>query len=618
MSRDGNKMRRPRGPMGGHGMRGSGEKAKDFKGTMRRLVSYLAKYRLSIIIVLIFAIGSVTFSVIGPKILGKATTEIFNGLISKVSGNGTGIDFDAIKRILITLILLYVVSAVFSFIQGFIMSGISQKVAYNLRDELVKKINRLPMKYFDTRTHGEVLSRFTNDIDTLAQSLNQGLTQIITSVTTLVGVFIMMLSISVVMTFSALLVIPISLFIITFIIKRSQKYFKNQQEFLGQVNGQVEELYGGHVVVQAFNGEEDSIKEFNKINNKLYESAWKSQFLSSTMQPIMMFVGNLSYVVVSILGGYLVIKNKIEVGDIQSFIQYVRSFNQPISQMAQISNQLQSTAAAAERVFEFLNEEEEDITVENPVSIEGLQGKIDFEHVEFGYNEDRIIIKDFNANVKPGQKVALVGPTGAGKTTMIKLLMRYYDVNSGAILVDGHNIKDFNRGELREMFGMVLQDTWLFSGSIKENIRYGRLNASDEEVIEAAKAAHVHHFIKTLPDGYNMVLNEESSNISQGQKQLLTIARAILADPKILILDEATSSVDTRTELLIQKAMDNLMEGRTSFVIAHRLSTIKDADLILVINDGDIVEQGNHEELLAKGGFYANLYNSQFADKEAV
>ena len=618
MSRDGNKMRRPRGHMGGHGMRGSGEKAKDFKGTMRRLVSYLAKYRLSIIIVLIFAIGSVTFSVIGPKILGKATTEIFNGLVSKVSGNGTGIDFDAIKRVLITLILLYVVSAVFSFIQGFIMSGISQKVAYNLRDELVKKINRLPMKYFDTRTHGEVLSRFTNDIDTLAQSLNQSLTQIITSVTTLVGVFIMMLSISVVMTFSALLVIPISLFIITFIIKRSQKYFKNQQEFLGQVNGQVEELYGGHVVVQAFNGEEDSIKEFNKINNKLYESAWKSQFLSSTMQPIMMFVGNLSYVVVSILGGYLVIKNKIEVGDIQSFIQYVRSFNQPISQMAQISNQLQSTAAAAERVFEFLNEEEEDITVENPVSIEGLQGKIDFEHVEFGYNEDRIIIKDFNANVKPGQKVALVGPTGAGKTTMIKLLMRYYDVNSGAILVDGHNIKDFNRGELREMFGMVLQDTWLFSGSIKENIRYGRLNASDEEVIEAAKAAHVHHFIKTLPDGYNMVLNEESSNISQGQKQLLTIARAILADPKILILDEATSSVDTRTELLIQKAMDNLMEGRTSFVIAHRLSTIKDADLILVINDGDIVEQGNHEELLAKGGFYANLYNSQFADKEAV
>ena len=428
----------------------------------------------------------------------------------------------------------------------------------------------------------------------------------------------MMLSISVLMTISALVVIPISLFIISFVIKRSQKYFKSQQEYLGQVNGQVEELYGGHTVVQAFNGEEESIKEFNKVNNKLYDSAWKSQFLSSTMQPIMMFVGNLSYVVVSILGGYLVIKNKIEVGDIQSFIQYVRSFNQPISQMAQISNQLQSTAAAAERVFEFLNEEEEDVTVENPVSIKGLEGKIDFENVKFGYDKDRTIIKDFTAHVKPGQKVALVGPTGAGKSTMIKLLMRFYDVNSGAILVDGHNVKDFNRGELRELFGMVLQDTWLFSGSIKENIRYGRLNASDDEVINAAKAAHVHHFIKTLPDGYNMLLNEESSNISQGQKQLLTIARAILADPKILILDEATSSVDTRTELLIQKAMDNLMEGRTSFVIAHRLSTIKNADLILVINDGDIIEQGNHEELLAKDGFYANLYNSQFADKEAM
>ncbi|MCC3669780.1 ABC transporter ATP-binding protein/permease [Terrisporobacter mayombei] len=603
---------------GGHGMRGPAEKAKDFKGTMRTLISYLAKYKLSIIIVFIFAIGSVTFSVIGPKILGKATTEIFNGLVSKVSGEGTGIDFEVIKRILITLVILYVVSAIFSFIQGYVMSGISQKVAYNLRDELVKKINRLPMKYFDKKTHGEVLSRFTNDIDTLSMSLNQSLTQIITSITTLVGVLIMMLSISVLMTISALVVIPISLFIISFVIKRSQKYFKSQQEYLGQVNGQVEELYGGHTVVQAFNGEEESIKEFNKVNNKLYDSAWKSQFLSSTMQPIMMFVGNLSYVVVSILGGYLVIKNKIEVGDIQSFIQYVRSFNQPISQMAQISNQLQSTAAAAERVFEFLNEEEEDVTVENPVSIKGLEGKIDFENVKFGYDKDRTIIKDFTAHVKPGQKVALVGPTGAGKSTMIKLLMRFYDVNSGAILVDGHNVKDFNRGELRELFGMVLQDTWLFSGSIKENIRYGRLNASDDEVINAAKAAHVHHFIKTLPDGYNMLLNEESSNISQGQKQLLTIARAILADPKILILDEATSSVDTRTELLIQKAMDNLMEGRTSFVIAHRLSTIKNADLILVINDGDIIEQGNHEELLAKDGFYANLYNSQFADKEAM
>ena len=619
MSREGNRQGMPRGPMGGgRGMRGPAEKAKDFKGTMKTLASYLAKYKLSIIIVFIFAIGSVTFSVIGPKILGKATTEIFNGLVSKVSGSGKGIDFDAIKKILISLIILHVISTVFSFVQGFVMSGISQKVAYNLRDELVKKLNILPMKYFDTKTHGEVLSRFTNDIDTLAQSLNQSLTQIITSITTLVGVFIMMLSISVVMTFSALIVIPISLFLISFIIKRSQKFFKSQQEFLGQVNGQVEELYGGHTVVQAFNREEESIKEFNKINDKLYDSAWKSQFLSGTMQPLMMFVGNLSYVIVSILGGYLVIKNKIEVGDIQSFIQYVRSFNQPISQMAQISNQLQSTAAAAERVFEFLNEEEEDVTVENPISIEGLQGRIDFQNVRFGYDENRTIIKDFTAHVKPGQKVALVGPTGAGKSTMIKLLMRFYDVNSGAILVDGHNIKDFNRSELRELFGMVLQDTWLFSGSIKENIRYGRLDATDEEVIEASKAAHVHHFIKTLPDGYNMLLNEESSNISQGQKQLLTIARAILADPKILILDEATSSVDTRTELLIQKAMDNLMEGRTSFVIAHRLSTIRDADLILVINDGDIVEQGNHEELLAKNGFYANLYNSQFAEKEAM
>ncbi|WP_434797520.1 ABC transporter ATP-binding protein [Terrisporobacter vanillatitrophus] len=618
MSREGNRPRGPRGPMGGHAMGGPVEKAKDFKGTMRTLMSYLAEYKLSIIIVFIFAIGSVTFSVIGPKILGKATTEIFNGLVGKVSGEGTGIDFEAIKRILIALVILYIVSAVFSFVQGYVMSSISQKVAYNLRDELVKKINRLPMKYFDTKTHGEVLSRFTNDIDTLAMSLNQSLTQIITSVTTLVGVLIMMLTISVLMTVSALVVIPISLFIISFVIKKSQKYFKSQQEYLGHVNGQVEELYGGHTVVQAFNVEEESIKEFNKINNKLYDSAWRAQFLSSTMQPIMMFVGNLSYVVVSILGGYLVIKNRIEVGDIQSFIQYVRSFNQPIAQMAQISNQLQSTAAAAERVFEFLNEEEEDVTVENPVSIEGLEGRVDFENVKFGYDKDRTIIKDFTAHVKPGQKVALVGPTGAGKTTMIKLLMRFYDVNSGAILVDGHDVKDFNRGELRELFGMVLQDTWLFSGSIKENIRYGRLNASDDEVINAAKAAHVHHFIKTLPDGYNMLLNEESSNISQGQKQLLTIARAILADPKILILDEATSSVDTRTELLIQQAMDNLMEGRTSFVIAHRLSTIRNSDLILVINDGDIVEQGSHEELLAKDGFYANLYNSQFADKEAM
>ena len=608
-----------RGPMGGHGPMGMpGEKAKDFKGTMSTLLSYLSKYKISIFVVFIFAVGSVAFSVIGPKILGKATTEIFNGLVSKVSGDGTGIDFGAIKRILLTLLALYGVSTVFSFVQGFIMSGISQKLAYNLRDELSKKINRLPMKYFDTRTHGEVLSRFTNDIDTLAQSLNQSLTQVITSITTVIGVLIMMLSISIIMTVSALIVIPLSLIIISFVVKRSQKYFKYQQEYLGTVNGQVEELYGGHTVVKAFNGEEDSIKEFNKVNDKLYTSAWKSQFLSGIMQPVMMFVGNLSYVIVSILGGYLVIQGKIEVGDIQSFIQYVRNFNQPISQMAQISNQLQSTVAAAERVFEFLNEDEEDVTVENPVSIEGLQGKIDFEHVSFGYNEDRIIIKDFNAHVKPGQKVALVGPTGAGKTTIIKLLMRFYDVNAGEILLDGHNIKDFNRSELRQMFGMVLQDTWLFSGSIKDNIKYGKLDASDEEIIKAAKAAHVHHFIKTQSDGYNMVLNEESSNISQGQKQLLTIARAILANPKILILDEATSSVDTRTEVLIQQAMDNLMEGRTSFIIAHRLSTIKNADLILVINDGDIIEQGNHKELLAQNGFYANLYNSQFEDKEAI
>ncbi len=618
MSKEANRPTRPRGPMGGHRMRAAGEKAKDFKGTMSTLISYLAKYKISILVVFLFAIGSVTFSVIGPKVLGKATTEIFNGLIGKVSGESEGIDFEAIKNILITLIILYIVSAVFSFIQGYIMSGISQKVAYNLRDELIKKINKLPMKYFDKKTHGEVLSRFTNDIDTLAMSLNQSLTQIITSITTVIGVLIMMLSISLVMTLSALLVIPLSIILVSLIVKKSQKYFKGQQEHLGRVNGQVEELYGGHTIVKAFNGEEESIKEFNKINDDLYESSWRALFLTSTMQPLMMFVGNLSYVVVSILGGYLTIKNKIEVGDIQSFIQYVRSFNQPIAQMAQISNQLQSTAAAAERIFEFLNEEEEDIVVENPVNIEGLEGKIDFEHVNFGYDENKIIIKDFNAHVKPGQKIALVGPTGAGKTTMIKLLMRFYDVNSGSILIDDNNIKDFNRSELRELFGMVLQDTWLFSGSIKENIRYGRLDASDEDVIKAAKAAHADHFIQTLHDGYDMLLNEESSNISQGQKQLLTIARAILADPKILILDEATSSVDTRTEILIQKAMDNLMEGRTSFIIAHRLSTIKNADLILVINEGDIVEQGNHEELLQRDGFYANLYNSQFADKEAM
>ena len=606
------------GPMG-RGPKMVGEKAKDFKGTMKTLLGYLGKFKTSIILVFIFAIGSVSFSVVGPKILGKATTKIFEGLVAKVSGAaGAGIDFDSIGRILLTLIGLYILSAIFSFIQGFVMSGISQKIAYNLRNELSQKINRMPMKYFDSKTHGEVLSRITNDIDTLSQSLNQSMTQLITSVTTIIGVLVMMLSISWMMTGVTLLILPLSMILISFIIKRSQKYFKAQQEYLGHVNGQVEELYGGHNIVKVFNGEDEAIEKFNKLNDTLYQSAWKSQFLSGIMQPLMMFVGNLGYVVVAILGGWLAIRKTIEVGDIQSFIQYVRNFTQPLSQVAQVTNLLQSTAAAAERVFEFLDEEEEDQVVENAVKVDGLEGKIDFEHVRFGYNPNKIIIKDFTAHVKPGQKIAIVGPTGAGKTTIVKLLMRFYDVNSGAILIDNHNIKDFNRSELRQLFGMVLQDTWLFNGSIKDNIRYGKLDATDEQVIEAAKAAHVHHFIKTLPDGYDMILNEEASNVSQGQKQLLTIARAILADPKILILDEATSSVDTRTEVLIQKAMDNLMENRTSFIIAHRLSTIKNADLILVMNEGDIIEIGNHEKLLAQKGFYANLYNSQFEKDEAI
>lgn len=601
-----------RGPMGHmHGGMGTGEKAKDFKGTIKKLMAYLGNYKFAILFVIIFAIGSTVFTIVGPKILGDATTEIFKGLVGKVSG-GKGIDFDKIARILLTVMTLYAVSALFAYIQGFIMTGVSQKLTYRLRKEISEKINRMPMNYFDTKTHGEVLSRVTNDVDTLSQSLNQSATQVITSFTTIVGVLIMMLRISPLMTLVALLILPVSMTLISFIVKRSQKHFKNQQEYLGYVNGQVEEVYSGQNIVKAFNKEEDVIREFDETNEILYQSAWKSQFFSGMMMPIMQFVGNLGYVAVAILGGYLTIKDKIAVGDIQSFIQYVRNFTQPITQVAQVANLLQSTAAASERVFEFLEEEEEDQFAENPVSVEGLEGNVEFKNVHFGYNKDRIIINDFSAKVKQGQKIAIVGPTGAGKTTMIKLLMRFYDVNSGEILIDGHNLKDFNRGELRQMFGMVLQDTWLFHGSIKDNIRYGKLDATDEEIVEAAKAAHAHRFIQTLPNGYDMELNEEASNVSQGQKQLLTIARAILADPKILILDEATSSVDTRTEVRIQKAMDNLMRGRTSFIIAHRLSTIRDADLILVMKDGDIVEQGNHEELLLKNGFYAELYNSQF------
>lgn len=606
-----------RGPMGhGHGA-AMGEKANDFSGTMKQLMKYMSKYKIAIIAVLLFAIGSTVFSIVGPKILGKATTKIFEGLMAKVSGTG-GIDFSAIEKILLLLVCLYLVSALFSFVQGYIMSGISQKISYEMRNQISEKINRMPMKYFDTKTHGEILSRITNDIDTLGMSLNQSLTQLITSVTTMVGILIMMLSISWIMTLAALVIIPLSMFAVRKVVGRSQKYFKKQQRFLGHVNGLVEENYGGHQIVRVFNKEEEVTEEFNKLNDELYDSAWRSQFLSGMMQPLMAFIGNLGYVMVSILGGWLAIRKTIEVGDIQSFIQYVRNFTQPINQLAQVANQLQSTAAAAERVFEFLDEEEEDQTVINPADVNDIKGNIEFEHVNFGYKENKTIIHDFSVNVKKGQKIAIVGPTGAGKTTIVKLLMRFYDVNSGAIKIDGHDIRNFNRSELREAFGMVLQDTWLFNGTIKENIRYGKLDATDEEVVEAAKSANVHHFIKTLNDGYNMVLDEEASNVSQGQKQLLTIARAILADPKILILDEATSSVDTRTELLIQKAMDNLMEGRTSFIIAHRLSTIKDADMILVMNEGDIVEQGSHEELLEKGGFYAKLYNSQFEDDEAM
>lgn len=608
-----------RGPMGGPmgGIPRGGEKAKDFKKTMKTLMDYLKPYGISIIVVIIFAIGSAAFSIVGPKILGNATTEIFEGLLRKVSNNGEGIDFSRISQIMIFLLVLYIISAVFSLIQGWIMTGVAQKVSYNMRKEISKKINRMPLKYFDTKTYGEVLSRVTNDVDTVSQTLNQSLPQILTSVTTLIGVLIMMLSINWIMTLAALIVIPISGGLIALVVKKSQKYFETQQEYLGYVNGQIEEVYSAHNVMKAFNAEEREVNKFVELNDTLYNSAWKSQFLSGMMMPIMTFVGNLGYVIVSILGGWLTIKKVIEVGDIQAFIQYIRSFTQPIGQVAQIANVLQSTAAAAERVFEFLDEEEEILDVENPVDTSDIAGRVDFEDVHFGYNPEKTIINDFTAHIKPGQRVAIVGPTGAGKTTMVKLLMRFYDVNDGAILVDGHNIKNFRRSDLRKMFGMVLQDTWLFNGTIMENLRYGRLDATDDEVKEAAKAAHVHSFIKTLPHGYDMELNEEASNVSQGQKQLLTIARAILADPKILILDEATSSVDTRTELLIQKAMDNLMHGRTSFIIAHRLSTIKEADLILVMKDGDIIEQGKHEELLSKNGFYANLYNSQFERVEA-
>lgn len=605
------------GPMGkNHGA--PMQKPKNFKKTTKKLIkNYLSKYKFAIFVVIIFAIGSTIFNIVGPKILGNATTEIFNGLIGKLSG-GTGIDFGKVASILFTLLGFYIVSAIFSLIQGFTMTSVAQKLTYKIRNDIAVKLNKLPMKYFDKKTNGEVLSIITNDIDTLSQNLNQSITEIITAVCTIIGIIIMMLSISVTMTIISFVILPISAIIVKIIVGKSQKYFQRQQEYLGHVNGQVEEIYGGHTIVKAFNGEETAIENFTKANNELYKSGWKSQFLSGLMHPLMNFIGNVGYVAVSVVGGYLAIQGKITVGNIQSFIQYNKRFTQPITQVAQVSGMLQAMVAAAERVFEFLEEDEEVKDPENDIDTSKIKGNVEFKDVEFGYDEDKIIINDFNAKVTEGQKIAIVGPTGAGKTTMVKLLMRFYDVNNGAILVDGHNIKDFKRGDLRKMFGMVLQDTWLFGGTVKDNIRYGRPDATDTEVIEAAKAAHVHHFIKTLPKGYNSIINEESSNISAGQKQLLTIARVILANPKILILDEATSSIDTRTEIQIQSAMDNLMKGRTSFIIAHRLSTIKNADLILVMDHGDIVEQGTHEELLAKQGFYADLYNSQFDNEEAV
>jgi ATP-binding cassette subfamily B protein len=599
------------GPMGGGPMGGPVAKARDFKGTMLKLIAYLGQYRLAVIVVFIFAIASTASNIAGPKLLGQATTKLFEGVMAQLGGTGE-IDFTTIGQIILLTVSLYLISSLFAYLQGWIMANISTNIAFRFRRDISEKINRMPLKYFDTTTHGEVLSRITNDVDTVNQTLSQSLTQIITSLITVLGVLVMMFSISWMMTLVSMIIIPLSMGVVGLIIGQSQKYFKQQQDYLGHVNGHVEEMYGGHIVMKAFNGEEESMKKFDVSNEKLYEAAWKSQFLSGLMMPIMNFIGNLGYVAVAILGSYLAIRGTITVGDIQAFIQYVRTFTQPIAQLANISNVLQQTAAAAERVFEFLEEAEEVAETSTPVKLESVQGHVEFKDVHFGYSPEKIIINDFSAEAEPGHKIAIVGPTGAGKTTMVKLLMRFYDVNSGAILVDGHDIREFSRGELRKLFGMVLQDTWLYNGTILENIRYGRPGATDEEVFAAAKAAHVDHFVHTLPDGYNMMLNEETSNISQGQMQLLTIARAVLADPRILILDEATSSVDTRTEVLIQRAMDNLMKNRTSFVIAHRLSTIRDADLILVMKDGDIVEQGNHQELLARGGFYAELHNSQF------
>ena len=604
------------GPMGGPRGGQTTERAKDFKKTTKKLIrSYLVDYKIPIIIVMIFAIGSTIFTIVGPKILGNATTEIFNGLISKLSG-GTGIDFGKVGQIALTLLGLYVISALFSFVQRFLMTNVAQKITYKLRNDIAIKINKLPMKYFDKKTHGEVLSIITNDIDTLSMNLNQSITEIITSVCTIIGILVMMFSISWQMTLISLVILPIAGILVTFIVKKSQRYFTRQQDYLGHVNGQVEEIYGGLNIVKVFNAEEKVTKDFEIANDELYHSGWKSQFLSGLMHPVMNFISNVGYVAVAVAGGYLAIQGTITVGNIQSFIQYNKQFTQPINQLAQISNMLQAMMAAAERIFEFIEEPEEVVTAKGNIDTSKLKGNVEFKHVKFGYDPDRTIIKDFNASVHEGQKIAIVGPTGAGKTTMVKLLMRFYDVTDGEIDVDGHNVKDFDRGELRKMFGMVLQDTWLFGGTVKENIKYSKEDATDTEVVEAAKAAHVHHFIKTLPNGYNSMINEESTNISAGQKQLLTIARVILADPKILILDEATSSIDTRTEIQIQSAMDNLMKGRTSFIIAHRLSTIKNADLILVMNHGDIVEQGTHDELLAKNGFYADLYNSQFEEVE--